>query len=162
MKTKCKIQNITTGNMPVEDFRTAEKLILSQINQEHCEEEITRPDITVWKDIFKLLFTAAITVAIFILIKFFFSKENVFLSVVMCIFTGMVWCVFNFKRLIITLIILYQKYAPEKIRSACLFKPCCSEYMKLAIEKYGALRGILKGIRRICRCRYPNGGIDEP
>ncbi|MCM1008391.1 MAG: membrane protein insertion efficiency factor YidD [Ruminococcus flavefaciens] len=61
----------------------------------------------------------------------------------------------------IILISLYQKYAPESIRSACLFEPCCSEYMKLSIMKYGVIKGLFKGIKRILRYRYPNGGIDE-
>ena len=73
-----------------------------------------------------------------------------------------VFLVLNIKRLILTLIIAYQKYAPESIRSACLFEPCCSEYMKRSIEKYGVIKGLKKGIKRISRCHYPNGGIDEP
>jgi putative component of membrane protein insertase Oxa1/YidC/SpoIIIJ protein YidD len=34
--------------------------------------------------------------------------------------------------------------------------------MILAIEKYGVVKGVIKGIRRILRCNYPNGGIDYP
>jgi len=66
------------------------------------------------------------------------------------------------KFLLIKLVRFYQKCAPEKVRSACLFKPSCSEYMILAINKYGSIVGIYKGIRRILRCKYPNGGIDYP
>lgn len=66
------------------------------------------------------------------------------------------------KELIIRLIRFYQKKAPKKIREACLFTPSCSEYMILSIEKYGTIRGIIKGENRILRCRYPNGGIDYP
>lgn len=41
--------------------------------------------------------------------------------------------------------------------SACRFVPSCSEYTRMAIEKYGCIRGILMGLRRISRCR-PGGG----
>jgi putative component of membrane protein insertase Oxa1/YidC/SpoIIIJ protein YidD len=34
--------------------------------------------------------------------------------------------------------------------------------MILAVEKYGAFRGVLKGLSRIRRCHFPNGGIDYP
>jgi putative component of membrane protein insertase Oxa1/YidC/SpoIIIJ protein YidD len=31
-----------------------------------------------------------------------------------------------------------------------------------AIEKYGLIGGITRGLKRIYRCREPNGGIDIP
>lgn len=43
-------------------------------------------------------------------------------------------------------------------RAACRFTPTCSEYTRVAIEKYGAFRGAWMGLRRICRCR-PGGGF---
>lgn len=66
------------------------------------------------------------------------------------------------RKAIIWLILLYQRYAPEKIRSACLYTPSCSAYMLMAIRKYGVLKGVWKGIGRLLRCRPPNGGIDNP
>lgn len=42
-------------------------------------------------------------------------------------------------------------------RAACRFVPTCSEYTRQAIEKYGALRGVWLGIKRMSRCR-PGGG----
>jgi putative component of membrane protein insertase Oxa1/YidC/SpoIIIJ protein YidD len=59
-------------------------------------------------------------------------------------------------------ILLYQKYAPEKMRRSCLFVPSCSEYMLLSIEKYGLIRGMHKGLERLARCHHPNGGEDYP
>ncbi len=66
------------------------------------------------------------------------------------------------KPLLIWMILLYQKYAPEKVRKLCYFEPSCSSYMKQAIEKYGVIRGVYKGCNRLCRCHWPNGGIDYP
>ena len=65
-------------------------------------------------------------------------------------------------RLAISLIRSYQRLAPGSIRSACRFSPTCSDYMALAIRKYGASEGVRLGLQRIRRCRPPNGGVDEP
>jgi putative membrane protein insertion efficiency factor len=60
------------------------------------------------------------------------------------------------------LILWYQRRAPSRIRNACRFEPTCSNYMLLAIDKHGVAVGTLKGLRRICRCRPPAGGVDYP
>lgn len=62
----------------------------------------------------------------------------------------------------IALIRFYQRHASLELRQSCLFEPSCSEYTILAIEKYGSVRGVWKGLRRILRCKPPNGGIDYP
>ena len=66
------------------------------------------------------------------------------------------------KQLLIRLIRYYQAHASQELRGSCLFTPSCSEYMILAVEKYGSLRGAWKGIGRILRCHAPNGGEDYP
>lgn len=66
------------------------------------------------------------------------------------------------SKLLISIIELYQRLAPEKIRNACRFTPTCSEYMKVAIDMYGAITGVKKGLKRLRRCKYPNGGEDYP
>ena len=66
------------------------------------------------------------------------------------------------KHIIIFFIRLYQRYMPYDIRCNCLFVPNCSEYMILAIEKYGVCKGVRKGINRLLRCHEPNGGEDYP
>ena len=44
----------------------------------------------------------------------------------------------------------------------CRFTPSCSEYTKLAVMKYGTVKGIWKGIKRISRCNpFFTGGIDN-
>ena len=58
----------------------------------------------------------------------------------------------RFKNVIITVVLLYQRYAPYPIRERCTFIPSCSEYMILAIEKYGAFKGFRMGVSRLFRC----------
>ncbi|MDR2575549.1 MAG: membrane protein insertion efficiency factor YidD [Treponema sp.] len=57
---------------------------------------------------------------------------------------------------------LYQKTAPQSLRASCRFEPSCSNYMIMAVEKYGSIKGCFLGLKRFFRCRYPNGGIDYP
>jgi putative membrane protein insertion efficiency factor len=55
------------------------------------------------------------------------------------------------KSTIIGLINLYQAI-PTHVHNSCVFFPTCSEYTKQSIIKYGILKGIFLGIRRILRC----------
>lgn len=68
----------------------------------------------------------------------------------------------NMKNVLIYLIRKYQKYAPTRIRQSCRFEPSCSNYMILALEKYGVFAGLSKGMKRLGRCKPPYGGVDNP
>lgn len=54
------------------------------------------------------------------------------------------------KKLFIKLIDWYQRM-PFRSHSMCRFQPTCSEYMKIAVQRFG-FRGFLMGIYRILRC----------
>lgn len=71
-------------------------------------------------------------------------------------------CIFLLKPFVIGCILMYKAFAPKKMRDRCRFEPTCSTYMIMAINKYGLIKGVSKGIKRICRCKPPNGGIDYP
>ena len=55
----------------------------------------------------------------------------------------------------------YRKYISPLKRPCCIFYPTCSQYTLEAIEKYGAIKGSIMGIKRISRCHpYNKGGFD--
>jgi putative membrane protein insertion efficiency factor len=66
------------------------------------------------------------------------------------------------KRFVIGMVLCYKVLAPLETRESCRFYPTCSTYMIMAINKYGAIKGLFRGLSRIFRCRPPSGGIDLP
>lgn len=74
-----------------------------------------------------------------------------------------------FTKLAVRTIRLYQKtLSPDTgwfsvlfPYGYCKFHPTCSEYSCQAIEKYGLLRGVVRGTGRIVRCNpFSKGGLD--
>ena len=68
------------------------------------------------------------------------------------------------KKLGILLISFYKKYISPIFHFfgiECKYYPTCSEYTKQAIEKYGALKGTILGLKRILRYNpFSKGGYD--
>jgi putative membrane protein insertion efficiency factor len=66
------------------------------------------------------------------------------------------------KHLFIFLIRLYQMViSPFLPANSCRFFPTCSAYTLESIQKHGALKGSLLGVKRICKCHpYHDGGYD--
>lgn len=62
-----------------------------------------------------------------------------------------------FRLLPIGLIRLYQYLLAPLISPCCRFEPSCSAYAVEAIERHGAMRGLLLAFWRILRC-HPWGG----
>ena len=52
---------------------------------------------------------------------------------------------------------LYQILLSPLLGQSCRYHPTCSQYAVEAIEKYGPIKGIWLGIKRIARC-HPWGG----
>ena len=65
------------------------------------------------------------------------------------------------QNLMAGLLRFYKRWISPCLPSACRFHPTCSEYMLEAVEKYGALRGVWYGIRRLAKCHpFHEGGFD--
>jgi len=65
------------------------------------------------------------------------------------------------KNIFIKLIEFYQRRISPYIGNHCKYYPTCSEYAKQAIEKYGAVKGTIKGIIRILKCNpFSKGGYN--
>lgn len=66
-------------------------------------------------------------------------------------------------RTVIGLVRLYQLTLSPIFGRQCRFQPTCSHYMIGAVEKYGVLRGVPRGLWRIARCNpFCKGGYDPP
>jgi putative membrane protein insertion efficiency factor len=63
--------------------------------------------------------------------------------------------------LVVALLRAYKTFLSPLLPSACRFYPTCSEYMREAVERYGAARGVWLGLRRLLRCHpFHEGGFD--
>lgn len=64
---------------------------------------------------------------------------------------------------LITAVRFYQVSLGPLMGGHCRFEPSCSNYFIQAVEKYGAMVGAWKGLRRIMRCNpFFRGGYDPP
>jgi hypothetical protein len=65
------------------------------------------------------------------------------------------------KRFFLFLIGIYQSYISPLKPPSCRYVPTCSEYAKIAIEKYGPMKGGYMAVKRILRCHpFHKGGYD--
>ncbi|MCP3659905.1 MAG: membrane protein insertion efficiency factor YidD [Bacteroidetes bacterium] len=60
------------------------------------------------------------------------------------------------KYSIIFLIKFYQYCISPMLGNCCRFYPSCSEYAKIAILKYGIIKGLKLTLKRISKC-HPFG-----
>ena len=60
-------------------------------------------------------------------------------------------------RILIGLIVVYQKAISPLLPASCRYTPSCSQYARDAVGKYGAIKGSWLAMRRLSRC-HPWGG----
>jgi uncharacterized protein len=56
----------------------------------------------------------------------------------------------------------YRSWVSPLLPSACRFYPTCSDYMLQAVAKYGVLRGVWMGTRRLAKCHPLHAGGFDP
>ncbi len=63
------------------------------------------------------------------------------------------------KEFALELIRLYQLTLSQVMPPSCRFVPSCSQYTYEAISKFGFLRGVWLGTKRLARCHpfHPSG-----
>jgi len=153
-----------------EEQKEAERYVL--------EKEMIRPKtnfFTVVKYYFIFLTsTLGVTVLIYAFLRFCFpgmalviqrtvEEKPALTCLVVFVFCHIAGILFALKSIVIGFIHLYQHYSPEELRRNCLFKPTCSEYTILAIEKYGLIRGINLFLKnRFKKCNGEIYRIDYP
>lgn len=65
------------------------------------------------------------------------------------------------RLLLLLLLDGYKQFVSPWLPSACRFHPTCSIYMREAVDRYGAARGVWLGLRRLARCHpFHPGGVD--
>ncbi len=113
--------------------------------------------------ILKIILPIIISVFLCLSLQLLFDT---FYAIVIAIFCFLVYCIFITKNIILTSVKIYQRFAPRRIRLKCRFEPSCSQYIILAIEKYGVIKGVVKGIKRLSKCNNRGdgmrGGFDYP
>lgn len=66
------------------------------------------------------------------------------------------------RNLALSLLRFYKRFISPLLPPMCRFEPTCSVYTMQAVEKYGALRGVWLGVRRLARCHPFNPGGWDP
>lgn len=65
------------------------------------------------------------------------------------------------KRILLGLVLFYQRQISPFLGGHCRFSPTCSQYAAEAIGKYGALKGGWLALKRLLRCNpFCKGGYD--
>ena len=64
-----------------------------------------------------------------------------------------------FKKIVLKILVFYKKYLSQGYN--CRFIPTCSEYTYEAVERYGVVKGLFLGSKRLIKCHpWGKGGID--
>ena len=117
-----------------------------------------RPDVSIKRTCIFLLISEvallAVSFGVALILKMLLEFELPFAVTIVLlnlVFAAVAILVF-FDKFIIKAVLLYQRYASYSVRERCTMIPSCSEYMILAVKKYGAVKGLFKGIGRLRRC----------
>jgi hypothetical protein len=65
-------------------------------------------------------------------------------------------------QLILSLLAFYKRFVSPLLGARCRFHPSCSDYARIAIARYGSLRGTWLTINRLLRCQPMCDGGNDP
>ncbi|MBO8140486.1 MAG: membrane protein insertion efficiency factor YidD [Thermosipho sp. (in: Bacteria)] len=66
------------------------------------------------------------------------------------------------RKIIIGIIRFYQKFISPLKPPTCIYTPTCSEYTLRSVKKFGVIKGLFLGFKRILRCNPMNEGGEDP
>jgi putative membrane protein insertion efficiency factor len=161
------MSSLDKNNTVYSQIPTSEELLLEYQKQEennpasiYYKRTLVRPKLHFFRVLLFCLIT--LTICSIVGVSVFILFNNLIASVFAGLGVLLVICIIFAKRIIIWLVMAYQRFASKERRERCRFVPSCSEYMILALQKYGLIKGLKKGINRLRRCKPPNGGVDYP
>lgn len=142
----------------------SDRIIVSAVDSNVVQNEdefvpnnpLERPKINYMKPIIAFLVYVAQLVGLI-----FIPYSNGWIMALVLVAYSLIYFSFIAKRTIIWMVHLYQNKASDETRLRCSMEPSCSVYMILAVQKYGVIRGVIKGIRRLKRCG-DESGVDYP
>jgi putative membrane protein insertion efficiency factor len=66
------------------------------------------------------------------------------------------------QKILLLAIGAYRRALSPLMPANCRFAPTCSEYASEAIERYGALRGVILAAKRLLKCHPLHPGGCDP
>lgn len=145
-----------------------------------CNREIYRPDTNIKKTLKYILLTLVLSFVLTFILYAIFNRFNIFSCfplevqkfkssnpecyfLIFYLFLNAIISLLCLRQILIGCIRLYQHYASEEVRRRCLFKPTCSQYTILVLQKYGVIIGLYKAyIRLFKKCKGNIYRIDYP
>lgn len=68
---------------------------------------------------------------------------------------------FRPRSLLVRMIRFYQKLVSPRLGANCRYSPTCSSYAAEAITRFGVVKGVWLGMKRVGRCHpLRDGGYD--
>ncbi|MBQ7454880.1 MAG: membrane protein insertion efficiency factor YidD [Clostridia bacterium] len=65
------------------------------------------------------------------------------------------------ERMLLASLRFYKRNVSPHLPPACKYTPTCSEYARIAVERFGAARGTALAAKRLLRCNpFSKGGYD--
>ncbi|MBX3067061.1 MAG: membrane protein insertion efficiency factor YidD [Microbacteriaceae bacterium] len=66
------------------------------------------------------------------------------------------------RNLCVLILRIYRKFVSPLYGDVCRYYPSCSSYALTSIQRFGVIRGIWMGTKRIARCHpWARGGVDD-